>query len=481
MTATSQKDKKFYVIFIISLVIMFGFGYLPSFGEVSPDGMRVLGIFLGCLFAWIFGEIVWSSILGVILMCAFGYGTMTENFAAAYGNNVTSVMIASVTFCYAIERTGLLSEVAKWIVGQKWAQKSVWRLVIAFYLAAMVLTIMTCNSVPVIILLWALYYELSKEIGAKPFDALTNIVLCGIVVAALVGNSVMPYNGLTVLVSGMAQTMNPGFVLNTGDFILINLVYCVTFFPIILLFVRFAFNSKMRQFEIQKRNTYKMNLNLESKVSLFILGVIIVLMIVPNFLSEGNLLRELCNTKLTVTGIFMLGAVILMVIHVAGKPILDIPRGISSVPWPLFLLVGAALCISNYLTQDNMGILSTISNFLGPIVDGKSPLAVTLIFMAIGLIMTNFVNDVATIMVLYPIAAQFIIEGGGSITLLTLLFTQAVVQGCFMPSGSMAGALMHGNSEWLKPKDVFKTVGLMQIAVLINILLVTIIRNLFGF
>lgn len=45
MSALSLKDKKFYIIVFFTIVIMFGFGFLPPFGEVTPTGMKILGIF----------------------------------------------------------------------------------------------------------------------------------------------------------------------------------------------------------------------------------------------------------------------------------------------------------------------------------------------------------------------------------------------------------------------------------------------------
>lgn len=83
---------------------MFGFGYLPTFGQITPVGMKILGIFLGCIFAWCFGELVWSSILGLVSLGIFGFGTMGVNFASAYANNTIATMITAIVFCYAVER-----------------------------------------------------------------------------------------------------------------------------------------------------------------------------------------------------------------------------------------------------------------------------------------------------------------------------------------------------------------------------------------
>lgn len=84
MSTLTREDKKFYLVVAITVLIMYGFGFLPPFGQVSPLGMKILGIFLGCIFAWCFGELVWSSILGLVSLGIFGFGTMGVNFASAY-------------------------------------------------------------------------------------------------------------------------------------------------------------------------------------------------------------------------------------------------------------------------------------------------------------------------------------------------------------------------------------------------------------
>lgn len=126
------------------------------------------------------------------------------------------------------------------------------------------------------------------------------------------------------------------------------------------------------------------------------------------------------------------------------------------------------------------GVVPTIVSLLNPLIEGKSAFAVTMIFVAIGLIMTNFINDFATLMILFPIAAEFVLDAGGSIMVLAIMISQATVQGCLMPSGSMVGAMLHGNSTWLKPKQIFVTVGIIECVVLVALMIVTLIGRTLG-
>lgn len=480
MNMLSHQDKRFYIVLIITLVIMFGTGFLPPIGQITSDGMRVLGIFIGCIFAWVFGEVVWSSILGVVLVTIFGYSAMPENFASTYASSNVSLLVTSLVFCYAIEKSGLLAEISKWIVGMKWAQKSPWRLVLAFYVAALIVAALVVNFILATILLWSVFYELSKEIRVKPFDTYSNVVLCGITVAACMGQSLVPYSSIPTTTRSLALQFNDAFVFNTAEYLMLTILLAIIALPLMLLVLRLCFGKKVNQIVIPKKEPYKMKLNIESKVSLALLIIIILVLIVPNFLPADNALRIMCNNNLTGTGVFMIGAILLMIIHVKGKPVLDIAEGLANLPWPLFLLCSAALCISNYLTADEMGVVPTIISVLNPMIEGKSAFVVTMIFVALGLVMTNLINDFATLMILFPIAASFVLDAGGSIMVLAIMISQATVQGCLMPSGSMVGAMLHGNSQWLKPKEILITVGIMEFVILIALMIATALGRLIG-
>ena len=48
----SKKKGIFYVDVLITLLFMFGFGYLPAVEPITPLGMKMLGIFIGLVYAW---------------------------------------------------------------------------------------------------------------------------------------------------------------------------------------------------------------------------------------------------------------------------------------------------------------------------------------------------------------------------------------------------------------------------------------------
>ena len=58
---TARGDAMYYVHSFLCLLIMFGFGQLPPVEPLTALGMRLIGVFLGLLYGWIFIDIVWPS------------------------------------------------------------------------------------------------------------------------------------------------------------------------------------------------------------------------------------------------------------------------------------------------------------------------------------------------------------------------------------------------------------------------------------
>jgi len=425
----------------------------------------ILGIFLGMIFAWCFGEIIWSSILAIVLASFFGFGVVNTNYTSAFGNASMGTIIAVLVFCYAVQSCNLLNELARWITSLKIVQKTPWSLLFGFYVACALLSILLTNSIPVTILLWALFYEIAKVVGIKPYSPFASVLLCGVAVISNMAGVVMPYCSMVILEQTIAQGFDATFTFESLKYMLTILAIVILMIGLFILVFKYVCRLKF-DFEIIERETYKINLTKEMKFVLVVFAIMLVFLLVPNLLPKTSMMYQTFVVKIGTTGVMYAGTIALALIKVNGKPILNISEALShGVSWDLIVLMGAALCISAYLTADGMGIIPTIVGWLSPLVEGKSALTVTLIFVIVTLIMSNMINDVVTATIMIPLAMSFVVPLGGNSQLLVIMMVAATMQGCFMASGSVCGALMHGNTAWLRSKDVFKWVAIMELIV----------------
>ena len=77
-----SKSLSYYVNSAIVFLIMLIVGKLPTFGQVTPMGMQVLGIFIGVNYGWCTVSMIWPSLIGFIAIGSVGYCTITEAFAS---------------------------------------------------------------------------------------------------------------------------------------------------------------------------------------------------------------------------------------------------------------------------------------------------------------------------------------------------------------------------------------------------------------
>lgn len=68
----AKKNMISYIHVAIMIVLMLCGGFLPTFGQVTPLGMKVFGVFLGLLYGWIFVGILWPSVLGFFTLSLTG-------------------------------------------------------------------------------------------------------------------------------------------------------------------------------------------------------------------------------------------------------------------------------------------------------------------------------------------------------------------------------------------------------------------------
>ena len=82
----------YWVHTCICLLIMFGFGQMAPFGPLTPLGMNLIGIFLGILYGWIFIEIVWPSLAGLLALMLIGGMKPVQLFNKSNGDTRVQMM-----------------------------------------------------------------------------------------------------------------------------------------------------------------------------------------------------------------------------------------------------------------------------------------------------------------------------------------------------------------------------------------------------
>ena len=103
-----KKDGKFYIHVAITLLLMFGFGYLPPLAPITPVGMKMLGIFIGLIYAWTTTSLLWPTFVGMLAVVSTGIYTMTDFAKISFGHETVVFMILITAFATALDDAGLV-------------------------------------------------------------------------------------------------------------------------------------------------------------------------------------------------------------------------------------------------------------------------------------------------------------------------------------------------------------------------------------
>lgn len=453
MSEVSNK-KSFYIDFAIIIILMIGFGFLPPIGPLTQVGMQTLGIFISLIYAWSRGQMIWTSLLGLIVYGYVGENTVASIFTAAFGNGTLLMVVWITVFAAAVERCGLLQFVAEWVLTKKFVTKSPMMMALGFFIASVLAGIFVGNPAASIFL-WAIFYDVVGKLGVPKKSPYVTAVLVGIVVLTYTGNAILPYYVFLQIGLGIMAAADPSFTLNLGSFSLLSIVINIVLVPALLLVTKLLcrnVNFKIDENIINKKGN---KLNREQKIVFVTLICVVALLIVPNFLPASAIKTFLLNFG--TVGAMCLGAVVLMVITVNGQSINDIGESMkTALPWSTYFMLAAALAISNGITADGTGVVELLSNVFGPVLGGKSMFVFMAILVVIGVVLTNIMNNIVTYTLLIPLSLPFAATCGVPEQLIVALLAIILCQGVVMPSGSVMGALLHANKDWLTTSMIYK-------------------------
>ena len=105
-TGSAPKNTKYYINSAIGVCIMLFFGCLPTFSTVTPMGMKILGIYIGLLYLWSTVDLIWPSLLGIVVTGFSGYKTVGALLSAGWGDGTNVYIWLICLFAYFITKSG---------------------------------------------------------------------------------------------------------------------------------------------------------------------------------------------------------------------------------------------------------------------------------------------------------------------------------------------------------------------------------------
>lgn len=450
----SRSPKLLYLHYGLTLLIMFGFGFLPSLAPITPYGMRVVGIFIGAVYGWTFTDMLIPSIFGILAMGLLDILPIAQIAASGFGSPVVWFTILLILLTNVLEELGITEYLALWAMSRPFLNGHPWILSGAFLTVAYLLG--AVNPIAAMFVLWGILYQICRKTHIAPYHPYPTVIIIGTTLFAILGMVLAPFQMNPLLILSTFQALTQ-YSINFGQYALFML-------PVMLLMIlgyvgvmRFVLRIDVKPLQSMANVSGKnqLTLNRSQKCGLLFLLLAILLLLAPSLLPTAWPIVQLLNT-LGLFGTGCLVIVCMLIVHVDGQPLMNFDKMVArGLPWGAIFLMGLVLPLSNIITSEQTGINQLFANLLEPLTAFPHYLFVAVLLL-IAALLTNVANNISIALIILPILCSFSATQGLNASALVVLLIIATHLAILTPAACPFAGLMFGNTSWLRPTDVLK-------------------------
>lgn len=444
MSASMKRYIHIAIMFALIAVI----SMMEPFGQITPFGMKALGLFVGVLYGWIFIDLVFPSIMGFVLMPVMGVMDLLTAMSTGFGNVTFLMILPALVFAGAMEEAGVSAFIGNWLLKQKVFRKSPWMLVIGFVVIAFILGAAGATLAG-IFLLWSVVIKIADLTGMDKKNKTISFMIFLIVVSAYAGSYVMPFQIGALMCLGFHPV-----AYSYVEFFAYTMVLSVIPLALFLLVARFVLRLDVSQFTLPESVIAELEAVKATKQQK--IGTIILVLYV--FLLFGSSMFTQVPGMATVAawgiaGVSLVALLVMNFITVEGKPIINIEQIFAKhTPWTLVLLLVVTFPLAELMKSADSGIMATIVASVMPVVSqlGAVPFVVVCV-VALGLL-TQVTHNIVLLAMFLPMLCPIAGQLGGpamEVVLWMLLYLVLNVAYC-TPAASMPAALVHGHEYMVK-------------------------------
>lgn len=456
--AEGKKPMSYWIHALICVAFMFGFGFLPPLGgEITPLGMRVLGVFIGLFYGWIFLEFTWPSLLGLVALGITDYSTIGGAFVEGLKNDTTINILLMFIFSAYLEKTGALKWVTYWIISRKALVGRPWLFTVVFIAAIMPLAVFV-NVFAGIIMMWAMFYTVCEVVGLEKKDMYVSYVIFGIANLGAFLQIAFPWQPLSLAIFKLAGPANGITEIPFGAWTLFGLGMC-TIFPLMYYILgKFVLRidvSKMAAMGDQFAEYRGIKMNSEQKFGIGLLAFFILMIVLPTY-TTGPVKAFLSNFGIQGTAILCIVIAFLYQLWNGGSFYSFGNMVRDGVNWDLLILFIVTFPISTALESGDAGVINTVINMIMPVVNSLSPLLFLMVVCVIFCMVTQVSHNLVLMIALIPSLAKIAASIGFNPFVFGLVFALTCQIAVSTPAASAATAMVFGNTEWVEKGYAYK-------------------------
>ena len=465
------KNKVYYIHIVIYLVLTFGIGILPPFGEITELGMRVLGVFIGTIYGWITLSLSWPSFFSMIALSLVGYTTITESFCSGLGYYLVPILIVTFIFATAVNKTGITEYLTEWLMCRKIIVGHPYMFMIVLFLGMEILSILNTSFVG-LMMIWSMVVSLSEKAGLEKNNPFTTFMVPSLIVIFVIFGFILPFHSGSVMYIGFFMK-GMGMPMPDIPYMIWQLVIVNLYIVILLIVAKFVIRLDLSKIVIALES-YKdkkcPQINHNQMFGLAILLTFLVVLLSPSFLPEDSIIGGKIKS-MGILGVATILTVILLIRKNAdGTVFITTQEAAKGISWDVIWLIVATTPLAAAFEAEECGIMSTIMGFLTPLLTDMSPtLFIVVCTITLGIV-TQFVHNLILAIVFIPILCPLCAQMGGNPYACFFAIFFALTFAFATPAASMNAALIFGH-EAIRAKDGYMQ-GIMHLVISLVLVLI---------
>lgn len=458
MLQSLSKNKPSYYIHTVVMLAIIAVFYLfvPAVEPLTPLGIHVLGIFCAMLYGWLFCDVVWPSLFGMVMLAVCGYDTIDNVLLQAFGNSTVILIFLFCAVTAILSSAGVADYIANKLVSLKVVQGRPYALMFILFVVVIVLNLLL-SATAAFIMMVPLVKEVAMRYGFKPGDVWPMYTILAVNWVGCVAYQLLPFKSGPAMVFGSYTELSGSADINYVAYIVCVAVMLVLTVIICLAFGRFVVKPDVTPI-LENKSDMKNDdkLTAMQKYVLISFIVLLVLMLWPNVAPADWGITTLLKT---------IGSNGLLLLYIAVYVFLNFRNGINfktimsrDMAWPALSLVASALTIAGACKDESTGIIDWVGNIVAPLVEGRSVILFVALIIFLTTFMTNVANNMATLAIFTPLAYTVGVSTGADINMLALMLCVLMTGsiGLATPPASSTTAYLAGEKEWVPGNNVTK-------------------------
>jgi len=442
----------------VGLFIMLFFWLLPiDIPYITPMGMKVIGIFIGTIYMWSMGNMIWPSILAVVLLGWYGFMPMDVLLKEWMGNPTVVMIFFLLILIGVFSYHKCHVYVARFFMTRKIIEGRPW--MFTFFILLGVYTMATfINGLAGVFLFLPIVHEICEDIGFGKRDTYTKLITISVVMAALLGFPTAYFNG-TVLGLNANYEQISGHSMPGGPYLIVGVILGILCLIAIVLTMKLFIKpdvSKLQNITVDQlnKNPLPEMSPVQKVVSIGIL-VFVASMLFP-VLIPNNPVSDFMSANLT--GIAATIVAILGAISISGEKVFDFPKIIANnFSWQTYFLIASSLLLGSAITHESVGFTVLLEESLTPIFQDMNILVFTISIVLVGVGITNLFNSSVLVVILHPVIYTYsTITGINAVPIVMIMTFATLSTAAVTPSASPYAAAIYSQKEYVTPRDIYR-------------------------